>query len=137
MKTYHYLKGEKCIKDFKQPVSEEDSPLYLYVKLFKTLRDEKIENIIKFMRNTILLALYFSQYKYLLNLLSYEKVKSVFKIKIDLKELAERESKAKAYINKLTIKEILISVQKCLFIIILQNSIIIIIISLRTYILLV
>ena len=104
MKSYHYLKGKNCLKDYKEPVPDENSVLYTYVKLFKTFNDERIEYIIKFMLNTILLSLYFHQYKYLFNLLSYDEVKSIFKKEVDQKEVSLKESKVIPYINKLAEK---------------------------------
>ena len=106
MKAFLYLNNKNCINDFRQPVPDENSLLYHYVKMFKTYSDENIEIILKFMKNNILLSLYFNEYKYLLNLLSYEEVKELFNPEIINKKLLEREKKAISKADKL-IKKIM------------------------------
>ena len=104
LKSYNYLKGENCLKDFKEPVPDEDFKLFEYVKLFKTFDDIRIKRVISFMKNTILLSLYFNQYKYLLNLFSYDEVKNILEIEINNEEYNKIESKAILLIDELSNK---------------------------------
>ena len=106
MKAIHYLETKNCINDYRQPVPDENSILYHYVKFFKSLKDEQIGNLLKFMKNNILLSLYFNQYKYILNLFCYEEVKTLFKPETSSQELGKREQKAISIIDTL-IKKIM------------------------------
>ena len=106
IRTIHYLKGKDCLNDFKQPVPDINSMLYHYVKLFKSFNDAQIENIIKFMKNSVYLSLYFNQYKYLLNIYSYNEVLGLFNPKTNKNELSKAETKAISLADKL-VKKIL------------------------------
>ena len=45
LKSYNYLNKENCLKDYKEPVPDEDNKLYEYLKLFKTFNDIRIKGI--------------------------------------------------------------------------------------------
>ena len=82
MKTINYLKSSNCLKDYKEPIPDENSGMFLYVKYFKSVNDEKIKYVLNILKNSILLSIYFNQYKYLLNLLSYEEIKNLYENEI-------------------------------------------------------
>ena len=104
VKTIYYLNGDNCLNDFKEPVTDENEILYYYASIYKTINDNDIKEHIKFMKNCVLLSFYFSLYKYLDNLLSYDEVKSIYKKDIDIKEFSKKEARAKVLINKLVDK---------------------------------
>ena len=82
IKSLNYLKGNEIEKDFQETIIDDKSPFYLYVKLFKENGKEYFQSVINYIKNISLLSLYFSQYPYLLNLLSFNEVKELFKVKI-------------------------------------------------------
>jgi len=77
MNSIRYLNGENCINDFKEPVENEDLTWYMYLKQFKTEDINFIKKTIKNITNFTLLSLYFSNYQYLFNLLTYDEVKKL------------------------------------------------------------
>ena len=101
IKAIKYLSNENCIKDFKEPVEDENSILYLYVRLFKTKTDEQIKQTIKFVINNILLSLYFNQYKYYINLLAYEEVKEIIDKEINMDNFNKMLKKTEKIVEEL------------------------------------
>ena len=101
IKSLHYLNSVECINDFKEPVADENSPLYYYVKLFKNSDIKIIKKVIKWIKNLTLLSLYFSQYKYLFNLLSINELKALLKDKITINSYQNREEKIASIVEKL------------------------------------
>ena len=76
IKSLNYLNSEKCIKDYREPY---ENPLYHHLEqYFKDKSDEDIKDIIKITKKFILLSLYFNEYEYIMNLLSYEEIKEIF-----------------------------------------------------------
>ena len=76
IKSLNYLNSEKCIKDYREP---NENPLYHHLEqFFKDKSDEDIKDIIKIEKKFILLSLYFNEYEYIMNLLSYEEIKEIF-----------------------------------------------------------
>lgn len=104
LKSFIYLKGENCINDFKEPLQNEHYILNSFVILFKTFDDQQIKNVIGFMKNSILLSLYFNQYKYLFNLLSYDEVKYILENEIAKDEFHKLQKEAEQLTNKFAIK---------------------------------
>ena len=104
LKSFIYLKGENCINDFKEPLQNEHYILNSFVILFKTFDDQQIKNVIGFMKNSILLSLYFNQYKYLLNLLSYDEVKYILENEIGKDEFHKLQKESEQLTNKFAIK---------------------------------
>ena len=76
IKSLNYLNSEKCIKDYREP---NENPLYHHLEqYFKDQSDEDVKDIIKITKKFILLSLYFNEYEYIMNLLSYEEIKEIF-----------------------------------------------------------
>ena len=84
---------------------------------------KNVWNSISLFKNLVLLSLYFSQYKYLANLLSYEEIKNIYENNFTKENLSERSEKAFSLIEKLVekilakesileLKEELIEIQK-------------------------
>ena len=83
MKTYHYLKKEdNCYEYFIKTIKNKDAKFYEYVINIKIEEKNRIKKIIKFVKNITLISLYFSQYEYLFQLLSYNEIYNLFKDKI-------------------------------------------------------
>ena len=101
MKSLHYLNSENCIRDFKEPVENENFPWYLYLRIFKNADIKNIKNIIKSITNYTLLSLYFSNYQYLFNLLSYNEVKELLKDGITNNLFESQEKKVITIAEKL------------------------------------
>ncbi len=101
MKSLHYLKEENCINDYKEPVEKEDLPWYIYLKKFKTSDVKSIKRTIKSIINFTLLSLYFSNFQYLFNLLTYDEVKKLVKDGIIDNYFESREEKVIAIAEKL------------------------------------
>ena len=93
IKTLHYLNGDKYENDFKESPKDENSPFYLYAKLFKTNDKYYFQQMIKNIKNLTLLSLYFTQYQNLFNLLTYNEVKDLLKPKITINHYQKRENK--------------------------------------------
>ena len=81
MKSFQYLNNEKCYLDFAEPIPDENSPFYYFAILYQTSKEGEltVKKLIQFFKNTVFLSLYFSQYKYLFNLLTFEEVKDIYK----------------------------------------------------------
>ena len=101
MKSLHYLKEENCINDYKEPVEKEDLPWYIYLKKFKTSDVKSIKRTIKSIINFTLLSLYFSNFQYLFNLLTYDEVKKLVKDGIIDNYFESQEEKVIAIAEKL------------------------------------
>ena len=91
IKSLNYLNGNEIEKDFKETIIDDKSPLYLYAKIFKENDKECFRSIINYIKNISLLSLYLSQYPYLLNLLSFNEVKDLFKVQITLDLVSSKE----------------------------------------------
>ena len=104
MKSYLYLNGDKYENDFKEPVKDENSPFYLYAKLFRINGINYFQRLIQFIKNITLLSLYFSQYQYLFNLLSFNEIQNFFNQKITTKHYEERENNVFEFAEKLAQK---------------------------------
>ena len=132
IKTINYLNSENCIKDFKEPVQDENLILYQYLKYFKTIKDEQIKHSIKVIRNFVILSMYINQYKYLFNLFTYEEIKEILdkelsnnnfsqlenKVVLICEELIEKIKKNESIIE---LKEQLKEVQKYFILLIMRN----------------
>lgn len=123
MKTINYLKRNNYLKDYKESIPDENSPMFHCAKIFKTLDDEKTKYLINTLKNSVLLSLYFNQYKYLLNLLSFEEIKNLYENELNIETFRKREEKTisvtKELVEKilekesiLELKEELIEIQK-------------------------
>ena len=99
--SIRYLNGENCINDFKEPVENEDLPWYIFLKQFKTEDINFIKKTIKYITNFTLLSLYFSNYQYLFNLLTYDEVKKLAKEGATDNYFGSRHEKAIAIAEKL------------------------------------
>ena len=78
IKSLNYLNCENCIKDFKEPIPNETPIFNQYAHSFRKKKNEEIEIIINEFKYFFLLPLYFSEYEYLMNLISYEEIKELF-----------------------------------------------------------
>ena len=94
MKTINFLKSGICFKDYKESVPDE----------LDGLKDKNFKNYINKLKNLLLLSLYFSQYKYLVNLLSYEEIINIYKNRNKIENIAEIGEKAFSLIEKLVEK---------------------------------
>ena len=104
IKSLHYLNGDKYKNDFKEPV-EENPHLYFYAKMLQKSGDEKsFESIVNYIKNLTLLSLYFSQNKYLFNLLSFNEVKDLVKNAITFSDFEGGMEKILFSIEKLSEK---------------------------------
>ena len=89
MKTLKYLKEEKTFEDFEETIKNENEVFYSYVDNIKFKDKDRLKKIIKFVTNITLISLYFSKYKYLYNLFTYN----------EIKEILSEEIKPKNYID--------------------------------------
>ena len=121
MKTINYLKSDTCYKDYKEAFPDDTKNHN--EKLLNAQNDEKFKKWANNIKNLILLSLYFSQYKYLINLLSYKEVKNIYENDFTKENLSKRNEKAFSLIEKLVekilakesileLKEELIEIQK-------------------------
>ena len=77
MKTLYYLKQENCLYDFQETIKKENAVFHKYIENIKFEETERLKKIINFVKNVTLISLYFSQYKYLFNLFSYNEIKKI------------------------------------------------------------
>ena len=77
MKTLYYLKQENCLYDFQETIKKENAVFHKYIENIKFEETERLKKIINFVKNITLISLYFSQYKYLFNLFSYNEIKKI------------------------------------------------------------
>ena len=77
IKSINYLNSEKCLKDYKEPIPNESGFHYIAHRL-REESDEDIKSVLKVPKEDILLSLYFNEYEYIMNLLSYEEIKEIF-----------------------------------------------------------
>ena len=77
MKTLYYLKQEICLYDFQETIKKENAVFHQYIENIKFEETERLKKIINFIKNVTLISLYFSQYKYLFNLFSYNEIKKI------------------------------------------------------------
>ena len=87
IKTLNYLKNNKIENDYNETTGEDKSPFYFGAKVFKELKTQKkdiINSNIYLLEDLTLLSLYFNQYPYLFNLLSFQEVKDLFEEEIPL-----------------------------------------------------
>ena len=90
MKTFHYLKNQdKCFDDFIESIKDEKAIFYRFIKNIKINETERIKKIIKFVKNITLISLYFSQYPYLFQLLSYDEINYLLNDQITPKNYME------------------------------------------------
>ena len=83
LKTLSYLNSDEIIKDFEETKNEGNSPLNFGVNFFKTINNQNFFlSYLDYSKNLILLSLYFNEYPYLLNLLSFQEVKEAFEEEI-------------------------------------------------------
>ena len=101
MKISHYLDSEDCLKDFKEPVENEGNNTYSYLRLFQKSDTKTVKNILKFLKNITLLSLYFSQYQFQYNLLSFKEVKDLLGLNIDKNLIGSQEIEAASLCKKL------------------------------------
>lgn len=73
IKSINYLNSEKCLKDYKEPIPNESSFHYIAHRL-REESDEDIKSVLKVPKEDILLSLYFNEYEYIMNLISYEEI---------------------------------------------------------------
>ena len=78
--------------------------MYNYLKKFKTSDEKSIKRTIKSIINFTLLSLYFSNFQYLFNLLTYDEVKKLVKDGIIDNYFETREEKVFAIEEKLCYK---------------------------------
>ena len=77
IKSINYLNSEKCLKDYKEPIPNESSFHYFAHRL-REESDEDIKSVLKVPKEDILLSLYFNEYEYIMNLISYEEIKEIY-----------------------------------------------------------
>ena len=77
IKILKYLKEEKAFSDFEESIKDENAMFYKFVNNINLNDKERLKKIVKFLKNITLLSLYFSTYKYLLNLISYNEIKNL------------------------------------------------------------
>ena len=77
IKSINYLNSEKCLKDYKEPIPNESSFHYIAHRL-REESDEDIKSVLKVPKEDILLSLYFNEYEYIMNLISYEEIKEIY-----------------------------------------------------------
>ena len=116
MKTINYLKRNNYLKDYKESIPDENSPMFHCAKIFKTLDDEKTKYLINTLKNSVLLSLYFNQYKYLLNLLSFEEIKNLYENELNIETFRKREEKTisvtKELVEKILEKESILELKE-------------------------
>ena len=78
IKSINYLNSENCIKDYKEPIPNENPVFHLFAHAFRKDSDENIKKFLKIIKEFIILSLYFNEYKYLMNLISCEEIKEIF-----------------------------------------------------------
>ena len=69
------------MNDFKE-TKFENTNLYLYSNMFKERDMSFYDNIINYFKNLTLISMHISQYPYLLNLLSFQEIRDILKVKI-------------------------------------------------------
>ena len=84
IKSLNYLNSEECIKDFKEPIPNENPMFNLYAHFWRECTDKQIKNGLKIFTQWILLSLYFNEYEYLMNLISFEEIKKLFDVEISV-----------------------------------------------------
>ena len=85
IKSINYLNSGNCLKDIKETIPNETTYFNLLALIYREKPEEEIEDLIKRIKYYILLSFYFNEYEYLLNLLSNEEIKELFKEKKEFK----------------------------------------------------
>ena len=77
LKSLNYLNSDEIQKDFKETNNKRNLIFYLGVNFFKNDKNS-FHNFLDYLKNLTLLSLYFHNYPYLLNLLSFQEVTEIF-----------------------------------------------------------
>jgi len=107
IKSFNYLKNSDIEKHFMEIGENDKSPAYTAANLFKKLKNEDIfKKSIDCLKNMILLSLYFNQYRYIFNLLTFNEVKNILIIQTPPKFIdnykLNLEMKSSMLCNKIT-----------------------------------
>ena len=81
IKSLIYLNENEIVNDFKE-TKIENTNLYLYSNMFRERDMSFFQNIINYFKNLTLISMHISQYPYLLNLLSFQEIIEILKVKI-------------------------------------------------------
>ena len=84
IKSINYLNSGNCLKDIKETNPNANRVFNAFALLYRERPEEEIEDLIKRIKYYILLSFYFNEYEYLLNLVSNEEIKELFKEKKNL-----------------------------------------------------
>ena len=91
IKLYNYLRNNDIEKHFMEIGENDKSPAYTGANIFKELKNEdEFKNSIDYIKNMALLSLYFNEYPYIFNLLTFNEVKNILIIKAPPKFYDER-----------------------------------------------
>ena len=86
IKSLNYLNGSEIKNDFMETDVESirsNNILYYWAKNFQNFNAQFYYTTINYIKNITMLSLYFSQYSYLFNLLSFKEVKDIFNSEIE------------------------------------------------------
>ena len=86
------MNGKDIKNDLKEAIRENNSPLHMAANFAPGMQDILISRAIELSKNLTLLLLYFNKYPYLFNLLSFEEVKKLFKVKLNVFTVQERQN---------------------------------------------
>ena len=77
LKSLNYLNSDEIQKDYEETNNKRNLIFYLGVNFFKNDKNS-FHNFLDYLKNLTLLSLYFHNYPYLLNLLSFQEVIEIF-----------------------------------------------------------
>ena len=105
LNSHNYLKSKRFENDFNDNAGENYSTIYVGANILKKLKEEDkdaFESIVYLIRSLTLLSLYFDQYPYLYNSLSFQEIKNIFE-KDDMSSsfVLDYDSNLKSYSKKL------------------------------------
>ena len=89
MKILKYLNEDNFFIDFVETLKDKIQILYFYIENIKIEETERLKKLIKFVKNIILISLYFSKYPYLLHLFSYNDIRILLEENVTPKNYME------------------------------------------------
>ena len=82
VKLFNYLNGNEIMNDLKEAMRERNSVLNFTANFVSGQENAFLLSTIELSKNLTLLSFYFNKYQYLLNLLSYQEIKDLFKVSV-------------------------------------------------------